>query len=405
MEVLFKMAVKFARRLENAEGSAIREILKLASNPEVISFAGGLPAPELFPVEEMKKVALAVLEEQGRAAMQYYATDGYPPLREAIAERMNRKLHTNVTADSILVTNGSQQCLDFVGRVFLDEGDKIIVESPSYLGALNAFKAYGPEFIEIPTDEDGMIMSELEKALAANPDVKFIYVIPDFQNPSGRTWPIERRKQFMEIINKYEIPVAEDNPYGELRFEGEIFPSLKSYDTKGLVLFFGTFSKIFAPGFRLGWVSASPEILEKFNISKQAADLQASTISQMEMAKFIEMYDLDAHVEKIKEVYGKRRTVMLDAMDEYFPEGIKFTRTDGGLFTWVTLPEGIDAAQLMKDVVLPNNVAYVPGEPFYPNGGNANHFRMNYSCMPEDKIVEGVKRLGKALHEAMAALS
>ena len=404
MEVLFKMAVKFARRLENAEGSAIREILKLASNPEVISFAGGLPAPELFPVEETKKVALAVLEEQGRAAMQYYATDGYPPLREAIAERMNRKLHTNVTADSILVTNGSQQCLDFVGRVFLDEGDKIIVESPSYLGALNAFKAYGPEFIEIPTDEDGMIMSELEKALAANPDVKFIYVIPDFQNPSGRTWPIERRKQFMEIINKYEIPVAEDNPYGELRFEGEIFPSLKSYDTKGLVLFFGTFSKIFAPGFRLGWVSASPEILEKFNISKQAADLQASTISQMEMAKFIEMYDLDAHVEKIKEVYGKRRTIMLDAMDEYFPEGIKFTRTDGGLFTWVTLPEGIDAAQLMKDVVLPNNVAYVPGEPFYPNGGNANHFRMNYSCMPEDKIVEGVKRLGKALHEAMAAL-
>ena len=404
MEVLFKMAVKFARRLENAEGSAIREILKLASNPEVISFAGGLPAPELFPVEEMKKVALAVLEEQGRAAMQYYATDGYPPLREAIAERMNRKLYTNVTADSILVTNGSQQCLDFVGRVFLDEGDKIIVESPSYLGALNAFKAYGPEFIEIPTDEDGMIMSELEKALAANPDVKFIYVIPDFQNPSGRTWPIDRRKQFMEIINKYEIPVAEDNPYGELRFEGEIFPSLKSYDTKGLVLFFGTFSKIFAPGFRLGWVSASPEILEKFNISKQAADLQASTISQMEMAKFIEMYDLDAHVEKIKEVYGKRRTIMLDAMDEYFPEGIKFTRTDGGLFTWVTLPEGIDAAQLMKDVVLPNNVAYVPGEPFYPNGGNANHFRMNYSCMPEDKIVEGVKRLGKALHEAMAAL-
>ena len=404
MEVLFKMAVKFARRLENAEGSAIREILKLASNPEVISFAGGLPAPELFPVEEMKKVALAVLEEQGRAAMQYYATDGYPPLREAIAERMNRKLYTNVTADSILVTNGSQQCLDFMGRVFLDEGDKIIVESPSYLGALNAFKAYGPEFIEIPTDEDGMIMSELEKALAANPDVKFIYVIPDFQNPSGRTWPIERRKQFMEIINKYEIPVAEDNPYGELRFEGEIFPSLKSYDTKGLVLFFGTFSKIFAPGFRLGWVSASPEILEKFNISKQAADLQASTISQMEMAKFIEMYDLDAHVEKIKEVYGKRRTIMLDAMDEYFPEGIKFTRTDGGLFTWVTLPEGIDAAQLMKDVVLPNNVAYVPGEPFYPNGGNANHFRMNYSCMPEDKIVEGVKRLGKALHEAMAAL-
>lgn len=398
------MAVKFAKRLENAEGSAIREILKLASNPEVISFAGGLPAPELFPVEEMKKVAEAVLEEQGQAAMQYSATDGYPPLREAIAKRMNDKLKANVTADSILVTNGSQQCLDFMGRVFLDEGDKVIVESPSYLGALNAFKAYGPQFIEIPTDGDGMIMSELEKALEENPDVKFIYVIPDFQNPSGRTWPIERRKEFMKIINKYEIPVAEDNPYGELRFEGEIFPSLKSFDEKGLVLFFGTFSKIFAPGFRLGWVSAAPEILEKFNISKQAADLQASTISQMEMAKFIEMFDLDAHVEKIKEVYGHRRTVMLNAMDEYFPKEVSFTRTDGGLFTWVTLPEGIDAAQLMKDVVLPNNVAYVPGEPFYPNGGNANHFRMNYSCMPDDRIIEGCKRLGKALHEAIAAL-
>ncbi|MBC2576675.1 PLP-dependent aminotransferase family protein [Peptostreptococcus canis] len=398
------MAIKFAKRLEKAEGSAIREILKLASNPEVISFAGGLPAPELFPVEEMKKVAVAVMEEQGRAAMQYSATDGYPPLREAIAERMNRKLYTNVTADSILVTNGSQQCLDFMGRVFLDEGDKVIVESPSYLGALNAFKAYGPQFIEIPTDGDGMIMSELEKALEENPDVKFIYVIPDFQNPSGRTWPIERREKFMEIINKYEIPVAEDNPYGELRFEGEIFPSLKSYDTKGLVCFFGTFSKILCPGYRLGWVSASPKILEKFNISKQASDLQASTISQMEIAKYIEMFDLDAHVEKIKEVYGHRRTVMLDAMDKYFPEGVTFTRTDGGLFTWVTLPEGIDAAQLMKDVVLPNNVAYVPGEPFYPNGGNANHFRMNYSCMPEDKIVEGVKRLGKALTEAIEKL-
>lgn len=398
------MAVKFARRLEKAEGSAIREILKLASKPEVISFAGGLPAPELFPVEEMKKVAEAVLEEQGRAAMQYSATDGYPPLRQAIAERMNAKLKTNVGADSVMVTNGSQQCLDFMGRVFLDEGDKIIVESPSYLGALNAFKAYGPQFIEIPTDENGMIMSELEKALKENPDVKFIYVIPDFQNPSGRTWPIERRKEFMEIINRYEIPVAEDNPYGELRFEGEIFPALKSYDTKGLVLFFGTFSKILCPGYRIGWVSAAPEILEKFNISKQAADLQASTISQMELAKFIEMYDLDAHVEKIKEVYGKRRTVMLDAMDEYFPEGVTFTRTDGGLFTWVTLPEGIDAAKLMAEVVLPNNVAYVPGEPFYPNGGNANHFRMNYSCMPEDRIVEGVKRLGKALTEAIENL-
>lgn len=395
------MAVKFAERMAKAQGSAIRELLKLTQRPEVISFAGGLPAPELFPVEQMKKVAVAVLDEQGQAAMQYSTTEGYKPLREAIADRMNKKLYCNVDADSILITNGSQQGLDFLGKVFLDKDDIVICESPSYLGALNAFKSYQPKFVEIPTDNDGMIMEELEKALQEHDNVKFIYVIPDFQNPSGRTWPVERRKKFMEIINKYQIPVAEDNPYGELRFEGEISPSLKSMDTEGLVVFLGTFSKILCPGYRLGWISAAPKLLEKFNICKQGADLQASTISQMEVAKFIEMFDLDAHVEAIKKVYGARRTLMLESMEKYFPEGVEFTRPDGGLFTWVTLPEGIDAGQLLKDVVLPKNVAYVAGEPFYPNGGNANHFRMNYSNMPEDRIVEGVKRLGEALTEAV----
>lgn len=398
------MAVKFAERMAKAEGSAIRELLKLTQKPEVISFAGGLPAPELFPVDQMKAVAAAVLDEQGQAAMQYSTTEGYPPLRKAIAQRMNDKLYCNVTADDIMVLSGSQQGLDFMGKVFLDKDDVVICESPSYLGALNAFKSYQPKFIEIPTDEDGMIMEELEKALEENDNVKFIYVIPDFQNPSGRTWPIERRKKFMEIINKYQIPVAEDNPYGELRFEGEIFPSLKSMDTEGLVIFLGTFSKILCPGYRLGWMAAAPKIMEKFNIAKQGADLQSSTISQMEVAKFIEMYDLDAHVEKIKEVYGKRRTVMLDAMEKYFPAGVEWTKPDGGLFLWVTLPEGIDAGKLLKEVVLPKDVAYVAGEPFYPNGGNANHFRMNYSNMPEERIVEGVKRLGEALTEAIEAL-
>lgn len=395
------MAVKFAERMEKAEGSAIRELLKLTQKPEVISFAGGLPAPELFPVEEMKKVAVAVLDEQGEAAMQYSTTEGYPPLRKAIAERMNNKLYCDVSPDDIMVLSGSQQGLDFMGKVFLNKDDIVICESPSYLGALNAFKSYQPKFIEIPTDEDGMIMEELEKALEENDNVKFIYVIPDFQNPSGRTWPVERRKKFMEIINKYEIPVAEDNPYGELRFEGEISPSLKSMDEKGLVIFLGTFSKILCPGYRLGWVCASPQIMEKFNIAKQGADLQSSSISQMEVAKFIEMFDLDAHVENIKKVYARRRTVMLDAMEKYFPEGVEWTKPDGGLFLWVTLPEGIDAGKLLADVVLPKDVAYVAGEPFYPNGGNANHFRMNYSNMPDERIIEGVKRLGEALTEAI----
>ena len=395
------MAVRFADRMGKIEGSAIRELLKLTAKPEIISFAGGAPAPELFPIEEMKKVSVAVLEEQGKVALQYATTEGYLPLREKIAERMNRISNTNVGPDDILITSGSQQGLDFSGKTFIDKGDVILCESPSYLGALNAMKAYEPEFIEINTDNDGMIMEDLEKVLASNDRVKMIYVIPDFQNPSGRTWPLERRIKFMEIINKYEIPVVEDNPYGELRFDGEALPSLKSLDTKGLVIYLGTFSKIFCPGYRIGWACAAPKILEKFNICKQGADLQASTIAQMEINKFMEMYDLDEHVEKIKGCYVKRRDAMLKAMKEEFPESVEFTHPQGGLFTWVTFPETIDAGEIAKKC-LEQNVAYVPGASFYPNGGVFNTCRLNYSNMPEDKIVEGIKRIGKVLKEELA---
>ena len=394
------MAVRFAERMGKVEGSAIRELLKLTARPEVISFAGGMPAPELFPVEEMKKVSVAVLEEQAKVALQYTTTEGYLPLREKIADRMNKTLKTNVGPDDILITSGSQQGLDFSGKAFIDKGDVVLCESPSYMGALNAMKAYEPEFIEIKTDNDGMIMEDLEKVLASNDKVKLIYVIPDFQNPSGRTWPLERRIKFMEIINKYEIPVVEDNPYGELRFDGETLPSLKSLDTKGLVIYLGTFSKIFCPGYRLGWTCAAPEILTKFNVCKQGADLQASTISQMEVNKFIEMYDLDAHVEKIKECYSKRRDVMLKAMEDEFPDCVEFTHPQGGLFTWVTFPEGIDAGEMAKKC-LEKNVAYVPGASFYPNGGVYNTCRLNYSNMPEDKIIEGIKRMGEVLREEL----
>ncbi len=398
------MAVRFADRMGKVEGSAIRELLKLTARPEVISFAGGMPAPELFPVEEMKKVSVAVLEEQGQVALQYTTTEGYLPLRQKIADRMNKTLKTNVGPDDILMTSGSQQGLDFSGKVFIDKDDVILCESPSYMGALNAMKAYEPQFIEIETDNDGMKMEDLERVLASNDKVKLIYVIPDFQNPSGRTWPLERRIKFMEIINKYEIPVVEDNPYGELRFDGESLPSLKSLDTKGLVIYLGTFSKIFCPGYRLGWTCAAPKILEKFNICKQGADLQASTISQMEVNKFMEMYDLDAHVEKIKSCYVKRRDLMIKTMEEEFPESVEFTRPQGGLFTWVTLPEGIDAGVMAKKC-LEKNVAYVPGASFYPNGGVINTCRLNYSNMPEDKIVEGIKRMGEVLREELSSVS
>ena len=395
------MAINFARRMDGLKGSEIRELLKLTEKPEIISFAGGLPAPELFPVEEMKKISTLVLEESGAAALQYSTTEGFAPLREHIADRMNSKNKTNVTNDNILITNGSQQGLDFSGKVFLDEGDVVLCESPSYLGAINAFKAYGPKFIEVPTDENGMIMEELEHILQTTERVKMIYVIPDFQNPTGRTWPLERRKKFMEIISKYEIPAVEDNPYGELRFEGENLPSLKSMDKKGLVIFLGSFSKIFCPGYRIGWICASPEILSKYIFIKQGADLQASTISQREISKFMDIYDLDAHVKKIKEVYARRRNLMLNTMKEELPEGLKYTYPEGGLFTWVELPDNLDSRVIMEECVA-NNVAYVPGGSFFPNGGKENCFRLNYSTMSDERIVEGIKRLSTVLKKHMA---
>lgn len=388
--------IKFASRMDQLKGSAIRELLALASKPEIISFAGGLPAPELFPVEEMAKASAAVMEEMGQTALQYSSTDGFAHFRQIIVDRMKAKNNIDTTIDNIIVTSGSQQGLDFSGRIFLDKDDIVLLESPSYLGAINAFKANEPKFIEVPTDEGGMIMEELEKILEENDRVKMIYVIPDFQNPSSRTWSLERRQKFMEIINKFEIPVIEDNPYGELRFEGEAMPSLKSMDTKGLVVFLGTFSKILAPGYRLGWICADGEIYEKYNFMAQAASLQATTIGQLETAKFIEMYDLDAHVQKIIEVYGKRRDLMYNTMLEEFPAEVKFAKPTGGLFMWVELPEHMDAAELAKEC-LKENVAYVPGEGFYPDGQTKNTFRMNYSMMPEDKIVEGIKRIAKVL--------
>ncbi|MCF6465695.1 aminotransferase-like domain-containing protein [Clostridium sp. Cult2] len=393
------MALNYAKRMDNIKASEIRELLKLTQRPEVISFAGGLPAPELFPVEELKKVAKEVLEESGTAALQYGPTEGYEPLRQRIVERMD-KVNVKINVDNILITSGSQQGLDFAARIFVNPGDVIICESPSYLGAINAFKAYEPKFVEVETDDYGMIMEDLEKALKQNDNVKFIYVIPDFQNPSGKTWSSERRRKLVELANEYNVAIVEDNPYGELRFEGEILPAVKHYDTEGRVIFLGTFSKIFCPGLRLGWVAADKEVLNKFIMVKQGADLQSSTISQMEVAKFLEKYDIEKHIDKLKKVYKKRKDLMIKTMDEEFPEGIKYTNPEGGLFTWVVLPEHINARELAVKA-LEKNVAFVPGGSFFPNGGNENTFRMNYSNMDDERIVEGVKRLAEVLREVI----
>ena len=392
---------RFSSFAQTLQASDIAELLALTEKPEVISFAGGLPAPELFPIEEMKKVDEAIYNEEGRKAVQYGTTEGYVPLREEICKRMKDKFFVDCKPEDVVVTTGSQQALFILAQILVDKDQTILMESPSYMGAIMAFDPVGPKYTEVPTDDQGIVPEELEKILAADDSIRMIYVIPEFQNPTGITWPVERRKAFMDIVNKYDVVVLEDDPYGEIRYDIEKLPSLKSMDTQGKVVFLGSFSKIFMPGLRLGWIVANPEIIDKFVKFKQAVDLGTSTFGQRQAAYFLKMFDMEAHIAKITALYAKRRDLMYKYMEKYFPEGVTFTYPKGGLFTWVTLPEGMDAKELMPKC-LAKDVAYVPGGIFYPNGGNANHFRLNYSNMPEDRIVEGIKRLGDVLKEELA---
>ena len=392
--------MKFAKRMEHMQASEIRELLKLTAQPDIISFAGGLPAPELFPVEEIAKVSHDLVLKEGRQLLQYATTEGRPTLRAKIAKRMADKYNTKVDPDDILITTGSQQCLDFVGKLFLDPDDVVLCESPSYLGALNAFNAYQTKFVEVPTDNGGLIPEELDKILETTPNCKFIYVIPDFQNPTGRTWSMERRHKFMEVVNKHNLPVVEDNPYGELRYEGEILPSLKSLDTKGLVMFLGTFSKIFCPGLRLGWVAAEHSLLTEFVKIKQSADLHTSNFDQGVADAYMDAYDLDEHVKEIVELYKHRRDLILKSMEEYFPAGTEWTHPEGGLFLWLTFPEGVSARKVFTKCI-EMKVAGVIGDAFYPNQKTDRSMRINYSNMPDDRIVEGIKRMAKAIEECM----
>ena len=390
------MRMKFANRIDSLRASDIREILKITQRAEVISFAGGLPAPELFPVEEIKEISRLLMEESGRVALQYSTTEGYEPLRQKIAARIGRKFQTQASAEEVMITSGSQQALDFTGKLFLDAGDVVLCESPTYLAAISAFRAYQPEFIDVPTDDDGMIIEELERILATTDNVKLVYVIPDFQNPTGRTWSLERRRRFIETVSRYGVAVLEDNPYGELRFEGEILPSIKSMDREGLVIGTGTFSKTFCPGMRIGWLVAAPPVIEKYVLIKQGADLCTSLRNQMEIDLFMERFDFEGNLVRLTELYRQRRNALVAALEAMMPEGVSFTRPQGGLFLWVTLPERIKAIELLKRC-LEQNVAFVPGDSFFPNGGVENTLRLNYSNMPEDRIREGVARLAAAI--------
>jgi len=396
---------RYAHRTQRMGSSVIRELLKLTEQPDIISFAGGLPAPEVFPVKEFQAACNAVLEQHGAQALQYSTTEGYKPLREMIA-RHNARYSVEVTADNILITSGSQQALDFIGRLFINRGDYIVVESPTYLGALQAWNAYGAQYISIPMDEDGMIVDELESALRKGP--KFIYVLPNFQNPSGFTLSLERRIKLVELADKYGVPIVEDDPYGQLRYESENIPSVVSLDSdfrgpngghySGNVIYLSTFSKLLAPGLRLAWVIAPPEVIRKLVMAKQAADLHTSSFNQYVAFEVAKGGFLDEHVKFIRDVYKERRDVMLEMMEEMFPPGVSWTHPLGGMFLWGILPEGMDAADALK-IAIERKVAFVPGAAFHANGGGTNTMRINFSYSKPDTIREGITRMGTVLKE------
>jgi 2-aminoadipate transaminase len=394
----------YADRAEGMRASDIREILKVTAQPDVISLAGGLPAPELFPVDEYRRAFEWVLESEGSVALQYGPSEGYRPLRSYLAERLTR-FGMPCTADDLLITNGSQQALDLIGRIMLDPHDVVVVEKPTYLGALQAFNQYQASYVVVPMDEDGMRVDELEPLLArplpTGRRVKFIYAIPNFQNPTGRTLSLPRRKQLVAMASHYGVPIVEDDPYGELRYEGEPLPTLKSLDTTGCVMYLGTFSKILAPGMRLGWVLSSPEAMEVLLHGKQPADLHTGMIQQMATYEVCRNGFVDGHVEHIKAFYKERRDVMLCALDEHFPVEAHFTHPAGGMFVWAELPRHVDTRELLTEAVR-NKVAFVPGQGFHPDNTGTNTMRLNFSNVPPEQLREGVRRLGAAIAKRLA---
>lgn len=393
--------LKLARRMDGLRASEIRELLKLTQRPEVISFAGGLPAAELFPAEDLIEVTRLVLEREGTSALQYSTTEGDPDLRRRIAERMNAKRGTRVEPDDILITSGSQQGLEFTGKVLIDEGDSVLVESPTYLGALNAFRAYAPNFVPIETDDDGMVPQAVERALATHANVKFIYAIPDFQNPSGRTWSLARRRALVEIAAAHGVAILEDCPYAELRFEGEPLPALKSLDEHDVVIYLGTFSKVFCPGLRTAWLAAPKSLRQRFVLVKQGADLHTGTLVQRQIATYLEHYDLDANIVRLCDTYRERRDAMIRSLERVLPAGVSFTRPEGGLFLWATFPERLNARELLEACVKAN-VAFVPGGAFYCEPGHENTARLNFSFCAPDRIEEGCRRFGEVVRTFLA---
>ncbi len=392
------MTPRYAQRMAKVQPSAIGELLALGADPSIISFGGGYPDAALFPAEQLDAVFHEIIREAGGAAMQYAPSNGLPRLRDQIAGLMTADGMV-CTGDDVLVLQGSQQGLDFAARMLIDPGDMIVTEDPTFLGALIAFAPSQPEYAVVPVDAEGMQTELLESILAANPKAKMIYTVPDFQNPTGVTLSLTRRKHLIALANRHDLIVLEDTPYRHIRFQGQSLPTLKSLDTEGRVIHLGSFSKVLVPGLRIGWAIANPDLLARTGLLKVAADTQTSTLNMAAASLFMDRYDLATHIATLCAAYATKKEAMLVAIRQHFPQHITATNPDGGLFTWLTFAEGFDATVFMRDVALPQaRVAYVPGATFFPLTPRANFARLNFSTPSLEAIQTGITALGKALH-------
>ncbi|RYD04307.1 hypothetical protein N752_15805 [Desulforamulus aquiferis] len=388
----------FASRVERMESSIIREILKVTEQPGIISFAGGLPAPEMFPLQEIKQNFDKVLGEGDESALQYSATEGFYPLREYIAAAL-AEIGINTSPDQVLITNGSQQAIDLVAKLFLDPGDVVLVESPSYLGALQVFNSYQASLVAVPTDPEGIELDSLERALTQYKP-KLIYITPTFKNPTGETMGLERREALAAILARHHIPLVEDDPYRELRYSGTPVPPIKAFDKDGKVIYLGTFSKTVAPGLRLGFAITSAQLMPKMVLAKQGADLHTGTLVQRALFNYLTSSNVKGHINAICKEYAIRRDTMISAMKRQFPEGVKWTEPQGGMFLWITLPPQLDTTSLLNEAIK-LGIAYVPGPAFFPTGGGQNCLRLNFSNSSPDQIETGISRLARLFHNSL----
>ncbi len=388
-------------RMKEMKGSAIREIFKFAADPSVISLAGGNPAPELFPGPALAEIAGQLLTENPTLALQYGVTEGYGPLRDAVKERLKRVENIDRDSDDLIVVTGGQQGIELITKVLVNEGDTVLVEEPSFIGAMNAFRSYNAKLVSVKMDDDGINTDALEAAITGNRNVRFLYTIPTFQNPMGITMSIEKRKAVLEICRRHGVLILEDNPYGDLTFSGVKYPTIKSFDTDGTVIYCCSFSKVLAPGLRLGFLCADKALIQKAVIAKQISDVHTPMLTQLMATEYLKRYDLDEAILKMRANYAHKCGTMLDAIEKYFPAGVSYTRPGGGLFIWCDIGHGLDT-QKLAPVCAANKVVYVPGSTFMVDMSKpTSTLRLNYSTMSDDRITEGVRRLGEIFQKAI----